>query len=194
MAGEPASSPTWWQLLTTALRFQWLLQVWAQGPASQCSLYPRILHINSPKAINGDFGPFCQVSLPSHLLVPRTNRQRAPHRSPAHPAHSILLASRQHDFPLPPRALGDVTPEAVPFWAPGASTSRVSLAGHPVSLSPAFSSLNREASFENLCISRMSRFILRVFCFLPSPMTFLMVHIRFFVCLLLLLLFFSFSF
>lgn len=53
---------------------QGLLKAWAQDRTSWPSLYSRILHINSLKAINGDFGPFCRVSLHGHLPVPRTNR------------------------------------------------------------------------------------------------------------------------
>lgn len=67
-------------------------------------LYPRILHINSAKAISGDFGPFFPgVSPPTS---PSTQNKQAEDSSPSppHPAQSILLAWLQPSLPPPPRS------------------------------------------------------------------------------------------
>ena len=76
---------------------RWLLEIWAQTLTSQSSLYPRVLHINSPKAINEDFGPFCQgVSPPTS---PGTQNKQAegssPRPSPLSPEHPPGLPPAQ---------------------------------------------------------------------------------------------------
>lgn len=82
----------------------WLPEIWAQGLSSQPSLYPRILHINSSKPINEDFGPFCQGVSPS--AFPGTQNKQAEGSSPR---PSPL--SPQHPPGLPPAQLPSLLPD-----------------------------------------------------------------------------------
>lgn len=82
---------------------RWLPEIWAQGLTTQPSLYPRILHINSSKAINEDFGPFCQGVSPS--APPGTQNKQAeassPRPSPLSPEHPPGLPPAQLPSLLP---------------------------------------------------------------------------------------------
>ena len=150
-----------------------LLEVWAQGLTLQSSLYPGILHINSPQAINGDFVPSCQgVSPPA---PPGTQNKQAEGSSP-----QPSLPSPEH----PP----DVSPAQPPASSlsprgcdPGSNAALGARSWHkpcergrpPNNPEPHFLILKqRDLLCKNLYASMMSRFTLRIFCFLSSPHAF----------------------
>lgn len=121
------SSPTWWQLLAAA-------PVASGGVGSgshfRVHLCPGMLHINFPKAVNGDFRPFCPgVSSPPH---PGTQNKEAAGSSPKLPSPAQPRESSR----VPSRPASRLLPEPQGGGPGGAQDWCMSLAGHPMSLSP----------------------------------------------------------
>lgn len=121
--------------------FQSLPEARVPGITASSGLYPRILHINYPEAINKDFGPlFPNISWPPSAGTQHTGRERlTPPPDPEHPPGLPMLPTILHgQYSTEPRGGG-------PKSTPTQTTNTQSLAGHPTSpLSPVPTTTRRQ--------------------------------------------------